>query len=146
MSKERIVLTYKDVISGEAKKYIGKPGVFCDFLYEYNKSPFYSGTLDGFNHANLSFPFVCSALGCYQFFLPDQEPEHKHVPFTFDDAPMFRDNWIKINNEFSRVQNYDAEGVYLFVHGIVTFISYLDLVLKGRLEDGTPCGKKLEIE
>lgn len=142
MEKERIFLTYKDVISGEADKYIGKPGRFSDYLYEDNNYHWSSGSLDGFNHGNLQIPFVNSKIGCYQFFSPDPEPEYKNVPFTFDDAPMFRDNWIRINTDFSRIIFYDLEGVYLYVCGFIRFVNYPNLLKEFLFEDGTPCGKK----
>lgn len=66
------------------------------------------------------------------------KPEAKLVPFEYEDAEMFRDEWVKDNtNAFRKIVGYDDESVYFGYD----YIGYDVFLSDYKFEDGTPCGK-----
>ncbi len=150
---ERKVFTYKDV--EEAKKYIGKPGVFGEILAEVAEGNGKVGELgfiarDALNsitkkiaYGSNPYPFMRRGYGYCQFFSPDPEPVEKWVPFTAEDDVFFMGVTVTaISNKIFKaiIVGCNSEEVFLGPGNHVTYQQLLDGFPK---LDGSPCGKKL---
>lgn len=74
------------------------------------------------------------------------KPEPKLVPFTFEDAPLFRDKWVKhINNGIpTRITEYSQHAIHVSTHNAFTFTYMEFLRLFVFVDTGEPCGKLAE--
>ena len=137
---ERKVFTYKDV--EEAKKYIGKTGVFSNNLFAIENGYGANGVLEPSCGPEYIFGRV-GATGVYQFFSPDPEPVEKWVRFTAEDHELFKGKWIVEKNGPNRhmIVHYDEFGVALVGPGFGT--TYQKLLDQYTFLDGTTCGKKV---
>jgi len=135
---ERRVFTYKD--AKEARKWIGKRGIFNDNLKEISEVTGASAYLTGVNGSRQ--PFTMNHEFHYQFFSPDPEPVEKWVPFTKDEFPMLLGRGL--------IRKSDGCGsiVTTFGNSAIGTSDDRDPTPRELLEeysftDGTPCGKKV---
>ena len=76
------------------------------------------------------------------------KPELKLVPFTFEDNKEFRDRWLKRKNcnSMQRIVGVYPEHVSREYYGErVKLVSYKELLRYYTFDDGSPCGKFIEI-
>lgn len=147
---ERRVFTYKDV--EEAKKYIGKKGVFSDDFREIHEGKGMAWILldvDGY------YPFVPDSKlplrSNWPFFSPDPEPVETWVPFTAEDAALFAGKFIRDAVSWedklgSMIVAYHLKGAHIVAPGtgVIREIEYSELWARFVFLDGTPCGKKIK--
>lgn len=147
---ERKVLTYKDV--EEAKKYIGKHGLFGDNLAKVSKGEVQSpdvrrGVLLYADVDRPAYPFEAeNATARSQFFSPDPEPIEKWVPFTAEDWAIYMGKIVEAagskGTHHRMVTRHTSHGVYLDGN----FVDFAEFLTNWILVDGTPCGKKILTE
>lgn len=140
---ERKVFTYKDV--EEAKKYIGKTGVFTDDFRDGNEGRGRRAILSEISDG--AYPFVPHdwdgpEQSNYQFFSLDPEPIEKWMPFDKEDWPSLLGRGI-LNKQtgFGSIITTFGNG------GLGTSCDHdpdpETLLRDFTFTDGTPCGKKV---
>lgn len=75
------------------------------------------------------------------------KPEPKLVPFTFEDAPLFRNEWVihKGSAINKKINAYSNTGIIFEDSSITTFATYAQFLLNYKFTDtGEPCGKIVE--
>ena len=73
-------------------------------------------------------------------------PEKEYIPFTINDAKIFRGKWVKLksdDNSFFKIERYDEYGVYFNI-GNSCYYSYEDSLKKLTFDNGIPFGKLKE--
>lgn len=136
----RKVFDYRDV--EEAKKYIGKPGLFSDSLFVLLEDGGESeGILVGVDHEG--YPFRTGS-SVWQFFSPDPEPVEEWVPFTREDFPALLGRGVlrKSNGSGTMIGSFNTE-FWLTCSDPAVGTTPARLLEEYTFIDGTPCGKKV---
>lgn len=97
-----------------------------------------SFTDNSFN--DITLPWLYGEISEYEYRI---KPKFKSLPFTFEDGDLFKDKWVIYNEDgtMCKIIGFDKNNVY-FKNWCYT---YEEMLRMFTFEDGSPCGKHIEI-